>query len=88
MAHGDTYKSALANTKEAVRLWIAIAKEFGDPILEPKGCRLTYPSIGYLKENRKNREAQQNLFDSVFRRENFDGGIHNKISHGNAKTQR
>ncbi len=42
MAHGDTHESALANAKEAIQLWIETAKEFGDPIPEPKGKRLVY----------------------------------------------
>jgi predicted RNase H-like HicB family nuclease len=40
MAHGNTPESALANAKEAIQLWIDTAKEFGDPIPEPKGERL------------------------------------------------
>jgi predicted RNase H-like HicB family nuclease len=39
-AHGDSQESALANAKEAVALWIETAREFGDPIPEPKGRRL------------------------------------------------
>ncbi len=41
MAHGDTQEDALANIKEAMRLWVDIAREFGDPIPEPRG-RLMY----------------------------------------------
>ena len=41
MAHGDTQEEALANVKEAMRLWLDTAREFGDPILEPRG-RLMY----------------------------------------------
>lgn len=40
MAHGDTHESALANANEAILLWIETAKEFGDPVPEPKGQRL------------------------------------------------
>lgn len=40
MAHGDTYESAAANANDAIQLWIDTAKEFGDPIPEPKGQRL------------------------------------------------
>ena len=40
MAHGDTYESAASNANEAIQLWIDTAKEFGDPIPEPKGQRL------------------------------------------------
>ena len=41
MAHGDTQEVALKNINQAIDLWIDTAKEFGDPILEPKGERLT-----------------------------------------------
>ncbi len=37
MAHGSTQQAALANAKEAMRLWMDTAKEFGDPVPEPKG---------------------------------------------------
>ena len=39
-AHGDTHETALKNVNEAVQLWIDTAKEFGDPVPEPKGRRL------------------------------------------------
>jgi predicted RNase H-like HicB family nuclease len=39
-AHGPTQESALANAQDAIRLWIDTAKEFSDPIPEPKGRRL------------------------------------------------
>ena len=42
MAHGDSQESALAAAKEAITLWIDTAKEFGDPIPEPRGRRLMY----------------------------------------------
>ena len=42
MAHGETPKDALKNAKEAIQLWIATAKEFGDPIPIPKGSKLIY----------------------------------------------
>jgi predicted RNase H-like HicB family nuclease len=40
MVHGDTHESALANANEAIKLWIDTAREFGDPVPEPKGQRL------------------------------------------------
>jgi predicted RNase H-like HicB family nuclease len=40
IAHGNTQEAALANVKEAIQLWIDTAKEFGDPVPEPKGRRL------------------------------------------------
>jgi predicted RNase H-like HicB family nuclease len=39
-AHGPTQESALSNAQDAIRLWIDTAKEFGDPVPEPKGRRL------------------------------------------------
>lgn len=42
MAHGDTEETALLNVKEAIRLWIDTAREFGDPIPESKGHRLVF----------------------------------------------
>jgi predicted RNase H-like HicB family nuclease len=42
MAHGETPEKALKNAKEAIQLWIDTAKEFGDPIPEPKGKRLIF----------------------------------------------
>ena len=39
-AHGPTQEAALASAQEAIRLWIDTAKEFGDPVPEPKGRRL------------------------------------------------
>jgi predicted RNase H-like HicB family nuclease len=41
-AHGESYESALSSAKDAIALWIETAKEFNDPIPEPKGRRLTY----------------------------------------------
>jgi predicted RNase H-like HicB family nuclease len=40
MAHGISQEAALANAQDAIRLWIDTAREFGDPIPEPKGRRL------------------------------------------------
>ncbi|RMG70047.1 MAG: type II toxin-antitoxin system HicB family antitoxin [Nitrospirae bacterium] len=42
MAHGNTYEDAIKNVQDAITLWIDTAKEFGDPIPEPKGERLIY----------------------------------------------
>lgn len=39
-AHGDSHQEALRNANEAVRLWIETAREFGDPVPEPRGRRL------------------------------------------------
>jgi len=41
MAHGDTQEETLANVKKAMHLWIETAREFGDPIPDPRG-RLMY----------------------------------------------
>lgn len=40
MAHGDTQAEALQNANAATELWIDTAREFGDPVPEPKGRRL------------------------------------------------
>lgn len=40
VAHGNTQESALANAQEAIAHWIEVAREFGEPIPEPKGRRL------------------------------------------------
>lgn len=40
MAHGATQEVALHNITEAMALWLEMAREFGDPIPEPKGERL------------------------------------------------
>lgn len=42
MAHGPTPDKALKNAGEAIQLWLTTAKEFGDPIPEPKGERLMF----------------------------------------------
>ncbi len=42
IAHGDTEELALKNIKEAIQLWIDTAREFGDPVPEPRGRRLVY----------------------------------------------
>ncbi len=41
-AHGSTQETALASAQEAIRLWLDTAREFGDPIPEPKGRRLIF----------------------------------------------
>ena len=40
-AHGKSPQQALAESQEAITLWLETAKEFGDPIPVPKG-RLRY----------------------------------------------
>jgi len=42
MAHGENEENALGNVKEAIQLWIKTAKEFGDPVPEPKKRKLLY----------------------------------------------
>ncbi len=36
MAHGDTEVSAVRNVREAIDLWLATAREFGDEIPTPR----------------------------------------------------
>jgi len=40
IAHGESQEAALAQANEAIQLWIDTAREFGDPIPEPRGQRL------------------------------------------------
>lgn len=42
--HGDTQSAALRNAKEAIQLWVKTAKEFGNPVPEPTGRRLSFNS--------------------------------------------
>lgn len=42
MAHGESPDEALKNAQDAMELWIDTAKEYGDPVPEPKGRRLAY----------------------------------------------
>ena len=42
IAHGATQEEALANIKDAEKLWLETAEEFGDLIPEPKGHRLLF----------------------------------------------
>ncbi|HEX9669267.1 MAG TPA: type II toxin-antitoxin system HicB family antitoxin, partial [Thermoanaerobaculia bacterium] len=41
-AHGKSPEEALREAQEAITLWLDTAREFGDPIPEPKGRRLQY----------------------------------------------
>ncbi len=41
LAHGSTQGAALEQINQAMDLWLETAREFGDPIPEPKGERLT-----------------------------------------------
>ena len=36
-AHDDTEEAALENIRQAMDRWLEMAREFGDPIPEPKG---------------------------------------------------
>ncbi len=39
MAHRDTQQEALPSARDAIELWLDAAREYGDPIPEPKGQR-------------------------------------------------
>ncbi len=41
-AHGESAAAALHSIQEAIDLWLDTAREFGDPIPEPKGRRLVF----------------------------------------------
>ncbi len=45
MAHGDTPQEALASVSEAIEGVLDVRREFGNPIPEPKGRRLTADEI-------------------------------------------
>ena len=40
-SRGSTQEAALAGLKEAIRLWVEMAKELGHPVPHAKGRRLT-----------------------------------------------
>ena len=42
IAHGTTQQKALSNINKAIELWINTAREFGDPIPEPKCQKLMF----------------------------------------------
>ena len=42
MAHGSTYEEALVQIQSAMELWLETAREYNDPIPEPKGRRLAF----------------------------------------------
>ena len=42
MAHGNTSEEALKNVKDAMTLWLDVAKANGDPIPELRARKLTY----------------------------------------------
>ena len=42
MAHGDSYEKALANIRNAMKLWLETAKELRRAIPDPKGRRLIF----------------------------------------------
>ena len=41
-AHGDSPEDALREAQAAISLWLETAREFGDPIPQPKGRRLAF----------------------------------------------
>lgn len=52
MAHGETQEVALEQIHEAINLWIETAREYNDPIPEPKGRRLSYACLPCAREER------------------------------------
>lgn len=42
IAHGVTRASAVREAGKAMKLWLSVAREFGDPIPVPKGRRLMF----------------------------------------------
>ena len=45
MGHGASQEAALKQVKKAIDLWLDTAREFDDPIPEPKGGRLQYNDL-------------------------------------------
>jgi predicted RNase H-like HicB family nuclease len=41
-AHGTSQEEALKNAQDPMQLWLDTAREFGDPIPEPRGRRLIF----------------------------------------------
>jgi len=39
MAHGNTEVEAIANVRDAMQLWIDVAREAGDPVPKPRHRR-------------------------------------------------
>ena len=39
-AHGESQEAAVRHVNDAMQLWIDTAREFGDPVPQPKGERL------------------------------------------------
>jgi predicted RNase H-like HicB family nuclease len=42
IAHGSSPEESVSNARTAINLWIDTAKEFGDPVPEPKGRKLMF----------------------------------------------
>ena len=42
MAHGNSYEEALRNVRDAMALWLDVAREQGESIPTPRGRRLMY----------------------------------------------
>lgn len=42
MAHGSNYEEALFQIQSAMDLWIETAREYNDPVPDPKGRRLVF----------------------------------------------
>ena len=38
-AHGNSHEAALSHVREAIRLWVDTAREYGDPIPQRRGER-------------------------------------------------
>lgn len=58
VTHGETPDAALANANEAIELWIDTAKEFGNPVPQPKGQR---PTIDFIKPESRRMHMTTNI---------------------------
>jgi len=60
MAHGKTQEAALRNAKQAIQLWSDTAREFSDPIPEPKTTSDTN-SLWVKEAQRRFKEIQDGI---------------------------
>ena len=44
MTHGETYEKAVTMAQDAMRGWISVAREFGDPVPKPSRRKLSTKS--------------------------------------------
>lgn len=65
VTHGDTQEAALANLAEAIQLWVDTAKEFGNPVPEPKGQSV---SLNSIKQEQSQAERKPQPITTLLRK--------------------